>query len=840
MQNTILIHAPGRRQGRGALVLAYTALFALLMGIWAAIFALNGQSFIQYGDTLKQHYPFLVYYGRWLRQAARCVLTGAAVPTWDFSIGYGADIITTLSYYGLGDPLDLLAAFVPGRWTEQLLEGLIVLRLYLAGLAFMAFSRRHGNSRFGTLLGTLAYVFSAWPIQAGLIEPVFLVPMYCFPLMLLGADDLFEGRSPVLYIATIALTALSNFLFFYMAAVLLVLYAIAVYSKRYGAKNLRTLPPLLAKFIGFALVGIAISAVTLLPTAQELFGSARFGLTRETAPYPFYRFFELLANMTTGMGYDAYSTYAGVTSAAFLGVLVLFAKPRQNTVLKCAWLGLLAVFVLAADGVSRRGVQAVLLAGCCLGVVMNLGGYYGIEEADAVNEYRPAGYAWSTTVQDNPAVTLHLMEDQSYWRYDSLVNEPINSPMLLDVYGTGYFFSLNNSYLSSLFRELGQNTPVEYDYRGLQNRTPLETLFGVKYALCAPDSTGALPALFDSQAVQAAEIGGSTVAVYPNTAALPIGYTAQNQISRETYDALTPLQKQDALLDGVVLEETGLLPEAELTGDTVSPAAEMELDGVQQLDETTYYAPQDGGRITLTIAQPVADCETAFVVQGMQYTATSPLDAMSEEELSAMSAHDRRSLQKQYAHFWRKDSVYLRLLSNIGEGRIEYNRPNSQYYCGRHDFVYNFGTSDEPLQQITIVLPFAGYYQFDRLAVECQKLDTVAARAENLGAENLQNVTLGTNSLGGEITTTRSSVLVVQLPYSTGWSVTVDGTPAQVLRADTAFLGVALEPGSHTVAFTYKTPGLTAGAALSAAGVVLLATIWAVPALRKKSKKRRK
>ena len=410
--------------------------------------------------------------------------------------------------------------------------------------------------------------------------------------------------------------------------------------------------------------------------------------------------------------------------------------------------------------------------------------------------------------------------------------------MLLDVYGTGYFFSLNNSYLSSLFRELGQNTPVEYDYRGLQNRTPLETLFGVKYALCAPDSTGALPALFDSQAVQAAEIGGSTVAVYPNTAALPIGYTAQNQISRETYDALTPLQKQDALLDGVVLEETGLLPEAELTGDMVSPAAEMELDGVQQLDETTYYAPQDGGRITLTIAQPVADCEAAFVVQGMQYTATSPLDAMSEEELSAMSAHDRRSLQKQYAHFWRKDSVYLRLLSNIGEGRIEYNRPNSQYYCGRHDFVYNFGTSDEPLQQITVVLPFAGYYQFDRLAVECQKLDTVAARAENLGAENLQNVTLGTNSLGGEITTTRSSVLVVQLPYSTGWSVTVDGTPAQVLRADTAFLGVALEPGSHTVAFTYKTPGLTAGAALSAAGVVLLAAIWAVPALRKKSKKR--
>ena len=82
---------------------------------------------------------------------------------------------------------------------------------------------------------------------------------------------------------------------------------------------------------------------------------------------------------------------------------------------------------------------------------------------------------------------------------------------------------------------------------------------------------------------------------------------------------------------------------------------------------------------------------------------------MSEEELSAMSAHDRRSLQKQYAHFWRKDSVYLRLLSNIGEGRIEYNRPNSQYYCGRHDFVYNFGTSDELAADHDCTA--CGYYQ---------------------------------------------------------------------------------------------------------------------------------
>ena len=159
-----------RKHPRIALWLAFTAVFALLCGVWMGIFAANGKSFIWYADTIKQHYPALVYYGRWLREAVRCILSGAAIPTWDMSIGYGADVVTTLSYYVMGDPLNLIAAFVPSQYGEQLLEGLMILRIYLAGLAFMPFSRHHGNSRFGTLLGAVAYAFCAWTIQTALTD----------------------------------------------------------------------------------------------------------------------------------------------------------------------------------------------------------------------------------------------------------------------------------------------------------------------------------------------------------------------------------------------------------------------------------------------------------------------------------------------------------------------------------------------------------------------------------------------------------------------------------------------------------------------------------------------
>lgn len=70
-----------KRHPAAALWLAFTALFALLAGVWIAIFAANGKSFLWYADTIKQHYPALVYYGRWLREAARCLISGSAIPT---------------------------------------------------------------------------------------------------------------------------------------------------------------------------------------------------------------------------------------------------------------------------------------------------------------------------------------------------------------------------------------------------------------------------------------------------------------------------------------------------------------------------------------------------------------------------------------------------------------------------------------------------------------------------------------------------------------------------------------------------------------------------------------
>ncbi|HET7718377.1 MAG TPA: YfhO family protein, partial [Acidimicrobiales bacterium] len=58
-----------------------------------------------------------------------------------------------------------------------------------------------------------------------------------------------------------------------------------------------------------------------------------------------------------------------------------------------------------------------------------------------------------------------------------------------------------------------------------------------------------------------------------------------------------------------------------------------------------------------------------------------------------------------------------------------------------------------------------------------------------------------------------------------GWSATVDGQPATVLRADGVFRGVAVPPGRHTVAFSYRNPDEMRGRLVAGAGLVMLVAL---------------
>jgi hypothetical protein len=68
--------------------------------------------------------------------------------------------------------------------------------------------------------------------------------------------------------------------------------------------------------------------------------------------------------------------------------------------------------------------------------------------------------------------------------------------------------------------------------------------------------------------------------------------------------------------------------------------------------------------------------------------------------------------------------------------------------------------------------------------------------------------------------------LVLADTFDPGWSATVDGSPAPIRPAYVAFRAVALTPGAHTVAFTYRPAGFTLGLAISIVGIALAMFLW--------------
>jgi len=59
--------------------------------------------------------------------------------------------------------------------------------------------------------------------------------------------------------------------------------------------------------------------------------------------------------------------------------------------------------------------------------------------------------------------------------------------------------------------------------------------------------------------------------------------------------------------------------------------------------------------------------------------------------------------------------------------------------------------------------------------------------------------------------------------YDPGWRATVDGAPAEVLRADVALRAVAVPSGRHVVEYVYRPRSITGGLAVS--GLALLAAV---------------
>lgn len=239
----------------------------------------SGKAMVEYYDGQSQHFVAFVYFGKYAREILSAIFVHhslASIPTFSFSIGYGQDIIGTLSYYIIGDPFSIFSILATPQHAEFAYSLAIMVRVYCAGLAFSLYTRTHHAAQYQSVIGTLVYVFAAFIISAASRHPYFTNALIYLPLLAIGVDRLFNGKGWKWLTFTTFIVVMSNFYFFYMLTVLIFLYGIYQYLQNY--RNVWSFKQLGLRFLqvcGTYMLGVAMAAVLLVPILYQFFAAGR-------------------------------------------------------------------------------------------------------------------------------------------------------------------------------------------------------------------------------------------------------------------------------------------------------------------------------------------------------------------------------------------------------------------------------------------------------------------------------------------------------------------------------------------------------------------------------------
>lgn len=322
-------------------LLFYSVAFIVMSTFIFSYFVIKGQSFIWDGDGLSQHYLLFYDYVDKLQG----LFKGEGFALWDWSIGMGADTITSYGYYVIGDPFVYLGVLFPPAFRELAYHLLILLRMWCVGGSYLLLARKMKLSHGAGLLGSVMYAFSHYVIYNVTRHPFFILPMIFYPLLCLGVEKVFRKESGVLFALMVAISAISNFYFFYKLTLLTLLFGIVRYYALFGLKDIKQLLTTLWRCLYLYAIGVLVSAVLFLPMVGGFLTSSRSpeGASINMLYYPLNYYYLLVVNAFTPGTY--LWTVGGFSFFALFAVLFLWVR-RKRTESRFVFLALLILSIL--------------------------------------------------------------------------------------------------------------------------------------------------------------------------------------------------------------------------------------------------------------------------------------------------------------------------------------------------------------------------------------------------------------------------------------------------------------------------------------------------------------
>lgn len=575
---------------------------------------------------------------------------------------------------------------------------------------------------------------------------------------------------------------------------------------------------------GPLVVGVAVALVFIVsPFAQSAlvgFGNSEF--TR------FWYAIALLFSMALALLADSLFqlTRAQLGAAAVLVVLVVLVLVPGGLATE-EWMAL--IFLLLSVGVVLLGQKrwwksvngarmaqrtaACLLA--CLTVAQLSCSMYWNRASVGHSFYRAKRFSLlmpavtdKTLPEGEYRVDVAEVADRHWWTGS-------NAPLVGNYKGLSAYFSiLDKVYTDAMLHDwaLASAQQGAFSFQSLDGCAALNTLASVRYCYARPGMEGHVPFgyAYLGDTPQSLEFTfvpeqGRTLKRYENLYMLPMAYAYRAALPQQEYDALNGLQKQAAIMQVAALEE---VPQQAVT-------AHPDLSGVKKvkLDVTELEG--------LVWENGVIECNTGDGTEGKM---TLQVEAPPKSEIHLA------------LYGYASDVDELPHPEFIMEGGIRHVIMGEA--VDPEESWVNLGYHEEGgTVTVTVTLADGKRMELDHMDAWVYDMEQYARDAQVRVDNGLHSIVAGKDSIQASSDSSEDRVVVFSIPWSSGWTASVDGVPVPTIRANSMFTGVMVPAGSHIVYMYYITPGLKLGVLCSGVGVLLLLGLYVAWRIQTKKKK---
>ncbi|NTU71404.1 MAG: YfhO family protein [Coriobacteriia bacterium] len=505
----------------------------------------------------------------------------------------------------------------------------------------------------------------------------------------------------------------------------------------------------------------------------------------------------------------------------YAALLLLIAQPLGRAVLAPLIIGagFLALFAFGVLWPHRtRALQVAVLLLLVTNVAVNSALLFNPRYTNTLTTYVEAGEV-QATYRKSAGSLARLLPQAGFYRVENSEWPDYNEAMVDRFNGTSFYFSLMDGGLTRLKSDLGLESQrlYSFSFNGFNGRAIPTALFGTEYYLTRADESSATPFGFTRV------LKRGTREAYRNQYALPLGFVYDSVMNRGAFDSLSTLERQSTMLVAAVVD-TATAPALPRTLTATAPIevpySVVETEGLDFDPVARTVTRTDSDNMLVLGIPPVNDAELYVEITRFENTIVDPLQRLKQRKDAPTRVELERAQSLTNSMIW-PWTLHTYVESGGVQRSLLWATPLSPYHWGEDTHLAHLGYQRSEATTVGIGWEAVGTTTYDSLRVLKVPMDGFPAAIEKLRSQAMTDIVVGTNTVSGTVTSD-GGLLFLSIPMSKGWTATIDGEPAAIHSANSAFMGIEVPAGTHRIELRFVAPGIKLGLGIAAVGLVAL------------------